>query len=271
MLLIAVLSVAFTSCENKSEIEGKLTNEPELTVAEYNVARANSLLDEIFMFVALVEGDHGEGKPYFCGARWTMWYGTTVMPDGTRIKKNTKPVDRETGKEWAYAHIEKYVVPFFAYFERKLKDSEIVGLALFIYNVGGETTTGKDLEGREIKEASSLFEAVNAGKPAAECVNYMTRYRKSAGRLATGLLKRHWVQGAAYLGILNEKNISQLCPTKFYQTKNLGDYYEVAGKKNKPVENEDGNYTLKYDLSTVLNFFMHNIARENEKNLDCII
>ena len=116
MLLIAVLSVAFTSCENKSEIEGKLTNGPELTVAEYNVARANSLLDEIFMFVALVEGDYGEGKPYFCGARWTMWYGTTMKPDGTRVKRYDKPVDRETGKEWAYAHIEKYVIPFFQFF-----------------------------------------------------------------------------------------------------------------------------------------------------------
>ena len=93
----------------------------------------------------------------------------------------------------------------------------------------------------------------------------MTEYRKSAGKRANGLLKRHWVQGAAYLGILTANNIGDLEPRKFYQTKNFGNYYWVD-KERQPIADENGFYKLRYDDVTINTFFNMNEGLEETVN-----
>ena len=117
--------------------------------------------------------------------------------------------------------------------------------------------TGYSLQGEKLKEPCEFFIAVNNGDAPEECVNKMTEYRRSAGKRANGLLKRHWVQGAAYLGILTAKNIGELEPRKFYQTKNFGNYYWVD-KERQPLEDENGFYRLRYDDVIINNFFNMN-------------
>lgn len=263
-LTIAMLSV--TGCSSKQE---DCQQEDEISAADYNVSRAEELIDDIFKFIALIEGDKGEGKPYFCGARWTMWYGTTVKPDGSLIKKNTPPVSRQTGKEWCYFHLQNRVFPFFCHFTRKLTDEQIIGTALFMYNIGGETVTGYSLEGKYRQEASQFLIAVNQGKSDDYCVNCMTRYRKSAGKRANGLLKRHWVQGAAYKGILTAENIMCLKPEQFYLTKNFGNYYWLNGKRQ--IIEKNGLYQLRFDDTTISAFFQMNKAKANGKSVASII
>lgn len=224
-----------------------------------NVARADSLSEDIFSFICLVEGgilNEKTGENYHCGARWTTWYGVTTTPEGKLLKKGQR-ISKATAKEWAFYHLHKNVYPFLAYFDHKLTDEQIIGICLFAYNVGGEALTGYSLQGEKLKEPCEFFIAVNNGDAPEECVNKMTEYRKSAGKRANGLLKRHWVQGAAYLGILTSNNIGELEPRKFYQTKNFGNYYWVD-KERQPLEDENGFYKMRYDDATVNTFFNMN-------------
>lgn len=223
-----------------------------------NVARADALSEDIFSFICLVEGGvlKKTGENYHCGARWTTWYGVTTTPDGKFLKKG-QIIPKAQAKAWSFEHLHKHVYPFLKYFSHKLSDEQIIGICLFVYNVGGEALTGYSADGEHVKEPCEFFKAVNNGLAPEECVNKMTEYRKSAGKRANGLLKRHWVQGAAYLGILTANNIGDLEPRKFYQTKNFGNYYWVD-KERQPVADENGFYKLRYDDATVNTFFNMN-------------
>lgn len=223
-----------------------------------NVARADALSEDIFSFICLVEGGvlKKTGENYNCGARWTTWYGVTTTPDGKFLKKG-QIIPKAQAKAWSFEHLHKHVYPFLKYFSHKLSDEQIIGICLFVYNVGGEALTGYSADGEHVKEPCEFFKAVNNGLAPEECVNKMTEYRKSAGKRANGLLKRHWVQGAAYLGILTANNIGDLEPRKFYQTKNFGNYYWVD-KERQPVADENGFYKLRYDDFIINNFFNMN-------------
>lgn len=247
-----------TSCSlntNKQDENEEVCDSAE---AFDNVARADALSEDIFSFICLVEGGvlNEKGENYHCGARWTTWYGVTTTPEGKLLKKGQR-ISKATAKEWAFYHLHKNVYPFLAYFDHKLTDEQIIGICLFAYNVGGEALTGYSLQGEKLKEPCEFFIAVNNGDAPEECVNKMTEYRRSAGKRANGLLKRHWVQGAAYLGILTAKNIGELEPRKFYQTKNFGNYYWVD-KERQPLEDENGFYRLRYDDVIINNFFNMN-------------
>lgn len=247
-----------TSCSLNSEKKEDIELNDSVETFD-NVARANELSEDIFSFICLVEGgivNEKTGENYHCGARWTTWYGVTTTPDGKLLKKGQR-ISKATAKEWAFYHLRKNVYPFLAYFDHKLTDEQIIGICLFAYNVGGEALTGYSAEGEKIKEPCEFFIAVNNGDAPEECVNKMTEYRKSAGKRANGLLKRHWVQGAAYLGILTARNISDLEPKKFYQTKNFGNYYWVD-KEREPQADKYGFYRLRFDDVTVNTFFNMN-------------
>lgn len=247
-----------TSCSLNSEKKEDIEIYDSVETFD-NVARANELSEDIFSFICLVEGgivNEKTGENYHCGARWTTWYGVTTTPDGKFLKKGQR-ISKATAKEWAFYHLRKNVYPFLAYFDHKLTDEQIIGICLFAYNVGGEALTGYSAEGEKIKEPCEFFIAVNNGDAPEECVNKMTEYRKSAGKRANGLLKRHWVQGAAYLGILTARNISDLEPRKFYQTKNFGNYYWVD-KEREPQADKYGFYRLRFDDVTVNTFFNMN-------------
>lgn len=267
---IVVSVIMLVGCVKTCEHHDEETTPVELTAAQYNVARASELCEDIFKFIALIEGDKGEGTPYFCGAAWTVWYGVTYKPDGTRIKQDDAPISKETGKEWCIYHIENRLVPFFCHFDnRRLTDGQIIGCALFMYNVGAEEVTGYNHLGQKLHDPSKFFCAVNEGEDDDYCVNLMTRYRRSAGKRANGLLKRHWVQGAAYKGILDGENILDLRPEAFYKTKNMGNYYWLDGRR-KLIE-DNGVYQLRYDDITINTFFNMNLADDGQKSVLSII
>lgn len=267
-IIVTMIAIVCIKTCQKQESEAPVGD--GLSASEYNVLRATELTEDIFKFIALIEGDKGEGKPYYCGARWTVWYGVTIKPDGSLIKENDKPISKETGKEWCMYHLQNRLLPFFCHFDkRRLTDEQIIGCALFMYNVGAEECTGYNHLGKKLGDPSRFFLAVNSGKNDDYCVNLMTRYRKSAGKRANGLLKRHWVQGAAYKGILNSENILDLRPEHFYKTKNMGNYYWLDGKRNL-VEN-DGLFSLRFDDITINTFFNMNLADDGEKSVRSII
>ena len=247
-----------TSCSLNSEKKEDIELNDSVETFD-NVARANELSEDIFSFICLVEGgivNEKTGENYHCGARWTTWYGVTTTPDGKFLKKGQR-IPKATAKAWAFEHLRKHVYPFLSHFTRKLTDEQIIGVCLFAYNVGGEALTGYSADGEKVKEPCEFFISVNKNEDPETCVNKMTEYRKSAGKRANGLLKRHWVQGAAYLGILTARNISDLEPRKFYQTKNFGNYYWVD-KEREPQADKYGFYRLRFDDVTVNTFFNMN-------------
>ena len=253
-----------TSCSlNTGKQENEEIYDSDSVETFDNVARADALSEDNFSFICLVDGgvlNEKTGENYHCGARWTTWYGVTTTPDGKFLKKGQR-IPKATAKAWAFYHLRKNVYPFLAYFDHKLTDEQIIGICLFAYNVGGEALTGYSVQGEKLKEPCEFFIAVNNGDAPEECVNKMTEYRKSAGKRANGLLKRHWVQGAAYLGILTSNNIGELEPRKFYQTKNFGNYYWVD-KERQPLEDENGFYKMRYDDFIINNFFNMNEGKD---------
>ncbi len=263
IMLGAYMSISDCS-NNQNKVEAVDSVETERVEETFdNVARANQLSEDIFSFICLVEGgvlNENTGENYHCGARWTTWYGVTTSPDGKLLKKGQR-IPKATAKAWSFEHLRKNVYPFLVYFKHKLTDEQIIGICLFVYNVGGEALTGYSVQGEKLKEPCEFFIAVNNGDAPEKCVNKMTEYRKSAGKRANGLLKRHWVQGAAYLGILTAKNIGELEPRKFYQTKNFGNYYWVD-KERQPLEDENGFYRLRYDDVIINNFFNMNEGKD---------
>lgn len=263
VMLGAYMSISDCS-NNQNKVEAVDSVETERVEETFdNVARADQLSEDIFSFICLVEGgvlNEKTGENYHCGARWTTWYGVTTSPDGKLLKKGQR-IPKATAKAWSFEHLRKNVYPFLVYFKHKLTDEQIIGICLFVYNVGGEALTGYSVQGEKLKEPCEFFIAVNNGEAPEKCVNKMTEYRKSAGKRANGLLKRHWVQGAAYLGILTAKNIGELEPRKFYQTKNFGNYYWVD-KERQPLEDENGFYRLRYDDVIINNFFNMNEGKD---------
>ena len=237
-----------------------------------NQEKAEKLIDDVFTCIALVEDDQGsrEGETvYWCGARWTAGYGVTLDEKGKYFRKGDV-VEKLRAKELSYKHLRDNVFPFLCHVKVPLKDREVVAVCLFIYNVGGEQFSGYYANGKKAKcPTSGFLNAINEGKSSEFIVNAMTGFRKSGGRRANGLLKRHWVTGAIYLGYLETRDVLKLRPKEFYNTKNFGNYYYLDERCN--LVKKDGYYRLRYDDITLKAFVDMNTAKDGQKSVADII
>lgn len=146
----------------------------------------------------------------------------------------------------ARAHLRKYVFPYIdKYVKRPLTQQEIIGTSLFIYNIGPGNF-----------KKSAFLQAVNSGKNPTECVRRMTEFTKSAGKIATGLLKREWVQGAIYCGYITPYDLLELMPCGFYNY-GLNEFYSSTTRA------WDGYYNIKYSEDGVKKFLQKNKSRTN--------
>lgn len=258
LFLLLVLVCAASSCQKKSQEE----------IAKANLEMCQKLENEIFACVAYVE-DFGKGrdskrfeenarsKPYFCGAKWTTGYGSTVYPKGTTVKKTNKPISKSYAKECAIAHLQKRVFPFICkYVTRELSETEMLGTCMFVYNIGGENFSGFKQNGEKFGNPSSFLQALNKGESAKKCARKMTGFRGSNGKRANGLLKRHWVQAAVFCGYITPEDLLKLKPSGFYQIKELNHFYE------KDHADKDGYFTYKHDKKSIEWFK----SQEVEKN-----
>lgn len=256
LIMTVVLAVCASSCtreENKECANGSR-----------NQKRAEKLIDDIFAGIALVEDDKGE-TVYWCGARWTGPYGVTLDEHGHKFHKGDK-VSKARAKKLCYKHLRENVFPFLCYVEPEMKDQEIIAICLFIYNVGGEQFSGHRLDGAKAScQPSGFLKAINRGEKPEIIVNTMTGFRKSAGRRANGLLKRHWVTGAIYLGHLSIDDVLKLRPKAFYETRNFGNYYWLNSRRNFIIEN--GYYKLRYDETTMSVFHRMNDAKPGQRSV----
>lgn len=237
-----------------SPIQMPLTHADSVRI--HNEACYEECKEDILICIAYVEGFRE--KPYFCGARWTVGYGTTVYPDGSRVKKDSPIIDKNYAKECVFSLLDKHVKPFIlAHVERRLTHDEMLGIELFIYNVGGEQFSGYNKDGEVVGEASEFLKAINRDDNALETAKKMTSFRKSAGKRANGLLKRHWVVAGIYTGIISPLDILELQPEMFYRP-DVAFYYD---------EMKGNFWEYNFRNSKVLQFIQNNLGKDSVREI----
>ena len=255
IIIIAVVVYNKFAGNNKPKENTPLVKVDKVRI--HNEACYERVQDDMFTCIAYIEGFRE--KPYHCGAKWTIGYGSTVYPDGKRVTRKSKPISKSYAKECVYAHLDKYVKPFIMdHVKRELSDEEMLGIALFIYNVGGENFSGYDKDGKVVGKASSFLKSINRNDNSLETAKKMTGFRRSAGKRANGLLKRHWVVAGLYTGILTPNDILDLQPELFYKPneafyykKRGGDFWEYNFKTAK-VEQFKRNNTSKKNVRAII-------------------
>lgn len=255
--IVIIGKTAFTGFGNKSDnvftdsVEAYTDTEyVEKTVAEYNDSLFDACREDAMTSIAYVENFFD--KSYFCGARWTIGYGSTTYPDGRRVKPG-ETITKAEAKRCVFAHLDKHVRPFISeYVERKLTHEEMIGVIMFIYNVGGEQFSGYTADGKALEcGESSFLKAINEGESSLETAKKMTLFRKSAGKRANGLLKRHWVTAALYTGRITPSELKGLSPAGFY-LQDVDFYYAKENLRKK------GEWSYNFASSKIREFFKEN-------------
>lgn len=213
--------------------------------------------EDLLAMTCLVEGFHKD--PYFCGAKMTQGYGSTIHRNGKRVTKRDATISRTEAKKDVYAHYDQHVWPFIdKYVTRTLTPQQMIGVCSFIYNVGGEAFSGYNEKGKKVGKPSNFLKAINAGKSDYETAICMNGFRRSAGRRANGLPKRHWIEGAVYQGLIKTDDILTLEPKRFYDEKQHGFYISFYYK------NQRGPYwTHDYSEKKVKEFLRRNRSDTN--------
>lgn len=215
------------------------------------------LEDELIACIAYVENYFPTS--YFCGAKWTIGYGTTGYTNGRKVSPG-QSISKETAQDCVRHHLRSYVFPVIdQYVDRELSENEMLATCLFIYNIGGGNFANKRGNGRP----SAFLKALNDNESSEECARKMTEFYRSAGKKVDGLLKRRWVEGAIFCGYLTAEDILQLEPAGFYNSRNLTDYY----MSSRP--DRDGFYSYKFDQDTVDRFLDQNRG-SNRRVIDII-
>ena len=223
-----------------TNIDKKLTDEklPTVQFLSENNNSGLSVEDELIICIAYVENFYSQS--YFCGARWTIGYGSTIYANGSRVQSG-EHISMLAAQNCARTHLRRRVFPYInKYVKRELSRAEIIGTSLFIYNVGAGNFA-----------SSAFLKAVNRGEDPVECVRRMTEFTKSAGKEAPGLLKREWVQGAIYCGYITPYDLLELKPAGFYNY-GVDEYYSGNHRS------WDGYYNPKYSSNDIKKFLHKN-------------
>ncbi|MBR1605975.1 MAG: hypothetical protein IJ660_07730 [Alphaproteobacteria bacterium] len=278
VVIIVLVGVVVWKCSNRSENDTLPTS-----VCEHNRQCYEDVREDLLAVTALVEGFHK--NPYHCGAKWTQGFGSTIHRNGKRVTKRDATISLTEAKKDVYAHYDTHVWPWIEkYVTRKLSKEQMIGTCSFIYNVGGESFSGHTKDGKVLQkpktvkvtaknkkgkkvtkkktvwvdvQPSSFLLAINTGKSDEETAICMNGYRCSAGKLASGLPKRHWIEGAIYQGLITTEDILNLEPKRFYEKNkgfNISFYYK----------NRRGPYwTHDYSEKKVREFLQKNHSDKN--------
>jgi lysozyme len=124
------------------------------------------------------------------GEPWTIGYGTTVYPDGSKVCKGDQ-CTQEAATQWLYYELNAKAVAISAMIKVPLQQCQFDALCSFAYNVG---TAAFD--------HSTMRELINAGmfKDAAD---QFPRWTLASGKVLPGLMERREAERALFLGEQN--------------------------------------------------------------------
>lgn len=251
VIIIALTGVMIWKCtSNHSE------NDENNNIVTNNQECYELVKEDLLAITCLVEGFHK--TPYHCGKKWTIGFGTTIYPNGKKVCKTDKEISLSFAKQCVYDHYDKNVWPWIQkYVTRTLTPEQMIGTCSFIYNIGGEAFSGHKKNGKKFAKASNFLTAINNGEDDYETAICMNGFRGSGGKLANGLPKRHWIEGAVYLGLITTDDILFLEPKRFYEKKHGFDisfYY-----KNR----KDPYWTHDYSKEKIREFLQKNNSDTN--------
>lgn len=127
--------------------------------------------------VKLFEGF--SASPYRCpGGVWTIGYGTTRYPDGTRVSEYNDDCTREQAEEWLHDELVKAEQVVIRYCKPHLNENQRAALSSFVYNLGSGAF-----------RASTLRRRINTGDWD-DVPHQMRRWNKAGGRVLPGLIRR---------------------------------------------------------------------------------
>ncbi len=208
--IIAVVCgiVIFTLVKNSDKVEPLplVVEEPEpapVDPVEYNTQRFDELISDIVVTIAYTSGFSQESYP--TGERFAYGFNNTVV--GKRLVREGETTTENDAYETTVEHLQKYVRPFLRYVTREMYDGELIAVAHFMYNVGGEAFTGYSADGKQIKKPSRLLVAINNNESSQNCARYFTGFRSAGGMENDGLLKLRWLQAALFTDAITSEDL----------------------------------------------------------------
>lgn len=194
----------------------------------------------LYMVEATEKSEGFRPDAYFCGA-WTIGIGSCYYEDGTRVKKGDPDITYERALGLVAAHYIRRVFPMVSgSLRKKVSDNELVAVCMYVYADG--------VRGQKV------INAINAGRPMAECLRLMTasnKIRDEKGDLQSepskSLLQNRWYIGAIGTGALALDDISG-APGCVHNAKANNLFASMTA-------NADGTFNPKYDNATMAYFF----------------
>ena len=120
--------------------------------------------------IRIVEEEEGwSATPYLCPAgKWTIGFGSTFWENGTPVKKDDKPIDKERGRILVKAHFAREVEPALdSLVKVPLTQNQFDALADFVYNAGvgnfAKSTLLRKLNAKDYNGAAAEFPKWNKG------------------------------------------------------------------------------------------------------------
>lgn len=144
------------------------------------------MMRECAEFVVQFEGF--EARPYLCPAGvWTIGYGTTYYPDGTKVSCLDTPCTQEEAMEWLGYELEDLRRFVLSKCKPELTEYQLIALISFVYNVG-----------RGAFSRSTLLKRVNS-LDFSDVPHEMSRWDKSSGKVLGGLVARRRKEAEMWL------------------------------------------------------------------------
>lgn len=120
------------------------------------------------------------------GDPWTIGYGTTIYPNGKKVKKGDT-ITQQQAIEYFMQDILKFSNKVLPLLMQSLTDNQFGALLSFAYNVG--------LENLKI---STLLKKVNKNPFDPTIADEFAKWKKAAGRVLPGLVRRRAEEAKLY-------------------------------------------------------------------------
>ena len=127
-------------------------------------------------------------KPYQCPAAvWTIGYGSTRQPDGTRVSKDTPALTEAEALDWMRHDLMRFERAVSRLIKVPLTENQFGALVSFTYNVGSGNL-----------RASTLRQKLNRGDYWG-AANEFPKWRRAGGRVLRGLVRRRAAERELFL------------------------------------------------------------------------
>lgn len=128
-------------------------------------------------------------KPYLCPANVpTIGYGTTIYPNGEKVKLSDPPIDEEKATLFLKENLKTYEKAVDSFTRHDISQNQFDALVSFAYNLGVAAL-----------KQSTLLKKVNTDPNDKSIAVEFDKWSFAAGKKLPGLLKRREEEASLYL------------------------------------------------------------------------